>query len=179
VPRWYDAVATPCHLFSRDHDHVDETSRPDHYRAPCGNLGMAPLVPTSVGWDDRCVPLSYKKGNPSAVLPLLSLACFELDSVASLVFPLRLVLANLPLAHLCHCSAHSPSMLFSRLHRQPPEEARKKTERRTSACIVDHALVCGDVRFPPLVACCDVPLHRRQSLSSISFSCTHPSPASS
>jgi hypothetical protein len=179
VPRWYDAVVSPCHLFSRDHDHVAETSQADHYRAPCGNRRIAPVVPTSVGWDDCCIPLSYKKGNPSAVLPLLSLACFELDSVASLVFPIRLVLVNPPLAHLCHCSAHSPSKLFSRLCRQPPEEARKKTERRTSACIVDHASVRGDVRVPPLDACCDVPLHRRRSLSSVSFSCTHPSSASS
>jgi hypothetical protein len=77
VPRSYDTVASPCHLFSRDHDHIVETSRADHYRAPCGNRRIAPLVPTSVAWDDRCVPLSYKKGNPSAVLPLTSLACFR------------------------------------------------------------------------------------------------------
>jgi hypothetical protein len=68
---------------------------------------------------------------------------------------------------------------FCRLRRQPPEEARKKTERRTPACIADHASVSGDVRVPSLDACRDVPLHRRRNLSSFSFSCTHPSPASS
>jgi hypothetical protein len=87
VPRWYDAVAWPCHLFSRDHDHVVETSRADHYRAPCGNRRIAPLVPTTVGWGDRCVPLSYKKGNPSVVLPLLSLACFRARQCRRSCFP--------------------------------------------------------------------------------------------
>jgi hypothetical protein len=179
VPQWYDAVASPCHLFSRGHDHVVETSRADHYRALCGHRWIAPLVPTSVGWDDHCIPLSYKKGNPSVVLPLPSLACFRARQCRRSCFPLRLVLVNPPLAHLYCCSAHSPSKLFSRLHRQPPEEARKKTERRTLACIADHALVRGDVRVPSLDACSDVPLHRRRSLSSVSFPCTHPSPASS
>jgi hypothetical protein len=32
------------------------------------------------------VAFRYKKGNPSAVLPLPSLAVFELDSAAALVF---------------------------------------------------------------------------------------------
>jgi hypothetical protein len=77
VPRWYDAIASPCHLSSRGHDHVVETSQADHYRAPCGNHRITPLVPTSVGWYDRCIPLSYKKGNPSAALPFPSLACFQ------------------------------------------------------------------------------------------------------
>jgi hypothetical protein len=50
VPRWYDVVASPCHLFPRDHDHVAETSRADHYRAPCGNRRIAPLaLPQTVG----------------------------------------------------------------------------------------------------------------------------------
>jgi hypothetical protein len=91
VSRWYDAVASPCHLFSRGHDHVAETSRADHYRALCGNRRIAPLVPTSVGWDDRCILLSYKKGNPSAVLPLPSLACFRPRQCRRSCFPLRLV----------------------------------------------------------------------------------------
>jgi hypothetical protein len=76
VPRLYDVVASHCHLFSRYHDHVAETSRADHYRAPRRNRRIAPLAPTSDGWDGRCVPLSYKKGNPPAVLLLPSLACF-------------------------------------------------------------------------------------------------------
>jgi hypothetical protein len=42
-------------LFSRDHDHVAEASRADHYRAPCCHRRIASLVPTSVGWDDRCI----------------------------------------------------------------------------------------------------------------------------
>jgi hypothetical protein len=86
VPRWYDAVASPCHLFSLGHDHVAETSRVDHYRAPCGHCQIALLVPILVGWDDRCVPLRYKKGNPPAVLPLPGLVVLELDSTATLVF---------------------------------------------------------------------------------------------
>jgi hypothetical protein len=51
------------------------------------------------------------------------------------------------------------SKLFHRLRRQPPEEARKKTERRTSARIADHASVRGGARVPPLDACSNVPLH--------------------
>jgi hypothetical protein len=66
-----------------------------------------------------------------------------------------------------------------RLRRQPPEEARKKTETRTLACIADHASVRGDARVPPLDACSDVPLHHWRSLSSFSFPCTHSSPTSS
>jgi hypothetical protein len=124
-------------------------------------------------------PLGYKKGNPSAMLPLPSLAKFRARQCRRSCFPLRLVLANPPLAHLCRCSAHSPSKLFSFLRRQPPKEAWNKTERRTSAYIADHGSVRGDVRVPPLDACSDVPLHRRRSLSSFSFPCTHPSPASS
>jgi hypothetical protein len=179
VPRWCGTVASPYHLFSCGHDHVVETSRDDHYRAPCGHRRITPLVPTSVGWDDHCVPLSYKNGNPSVVLPLPSLACFRARQCLRSCFPLRLVLVNPPLAHLCRCSAHSLSKLFSRLRRQSPEEARKKTERRTPACITDHASVRGDVRVPRLDACSDVSLDRWRSLPSFSFPCTHSSPASS
>jgi hypothetical protein len=88
VPRWYDAVALRCHLFSRVHDHIVETSRADHYRAPCSNRRIAPLVPTPVGWDDRWVPLRYKRGNPSAVLQLPSLACFRARQGRRSCFPL-------------------------------------------------------------------------------------------
>jgi hypothetical protein len=176
TPRWYDAIASPYHLFSCDHDHVVETSRADHYRAPCGNRQIALLVPTSVGWDDRCVPLSYKKGNPSAMLPLLSLACFRARQCRHSCFPLRLVLVNPPLAHPRCCFALSLSKLFRRLRRQPPEEARRRP-REEPGSIVDHASVRGDVRVPPLDTGSDVPLHRRRSLSSFSFPCTHPSPA--
>jgi hypothetical protein len=178
VPRWYDAAASPCHLVSRDHDHVVETSRADHYRASCGYRRIAMLVPTSVGCDDRCVPLSYKKRNPSAVLPLLSLTWFRARQCHRCCFPLQLVLVTPPLARLCRCVAHTSSKLFSCLRRQPPEEARKKTERRTQL----HrrpCLSCGDVRVPPLDAFSDVPLHRRRSLSSVSFPCTHTLPTSS
>jgi hypothetical protein len=77
APRWYDAVALPCHLFSRDHDHVTETSRANLYRAPCGNRRIALLAPTADSWDDHCAPLSYKKGNPPAVLLLPRLAEFR------------------------------------------------------------------------------------------------------
>jgi hypothetical protein len=105
VPRWYDVVVSPCHLVPRGHDHVAETSWADHYRAPCGNRRIAPLAPTSDGWDDRCIPLSYKTGNPPAVLPLPSLACFRIWQYHHSCFPLRLVLANPPLAHPCCCFA--------------------------------------------------------------------------
>jgi hypothetical protein len=124
-------------------------------------------------------PLRCKKRSPPAVPPLPSLACFRSRQCRHSCFPLRLVLANPLPAHLYRCSAHSPSKLFRRLRRQPPEEARKKTERRTPACIADLGSVRGDVRVPPLDACSDVPLHRRRNLPSFSFSCTHPSPASS
>jgi hypothetical protein len=133
VPRWYDAVASPCHIFSCDHDHVVETSRADHYRAPYGNRRITPLVPTSVDWDDRCVPLSYKKGNPSAVLPLPSLACFRARQCRRSYF-------SPPASFGQPASSSSPlllrpslSKLFHRLRRPPPEESWKETERRTPA----------------------------------------------
>jgi hypothetical protein len=128
VPQWYDAVASPCHLFSHDHDHIVETSRSDHYRAPCGNNWTALLVPTSVGWDDRCVPLSYKRETLPRCCHCQVSPAFELDSVAALVFPLWLVLANPPLAHLHHCFAYSPRKLFHRLCRRPPEEVRRRSK---------------------------------------------------
>jgi hypothetical protein len=93
-------------------------------------------------------------------------------------FPLRLVFVQPATRPPLRCFAHSPSKLFRCLRRQPPEEAWKKTERRTPACIADHASVLGDIRVPPLDGCSDVPLHRRRSLSSFIFPCTHPSPAS-
>jgi hypothetical protein len=178
VPRWYDVVASPCHLFSRDHDHVAETSRVDHYRAPCGNRRITLLVPTSVGWDDRCVPLSYKKGNPPAVLQLPSLAYFRARQCRRSCFLLRLVLVNPPLAHPVVASpTHWASCLAVFV-----DDLQKKLEEdreKNPSSIVDHASVRGDDRVPPLDACSDVPLHRQQSLSSVSFPCTHTSPASS
>jgi hypothetical protein len=133
VPRWYDAVASPCHLVSRDHDHVAETSWADHYRAPCGNRRIAPLVPTSDGWDDRCAPLSYKKGNPSVVLPLPSLTCFRARCCRHSCSPLRLAFGH---------PTTSPSPLLLRpLTEQAVSPSSsttyrrswKKTERRTPA----------------------------------------------
>jgi hypothetical protein len=94
VPRWYDAVASHCHLFSRDHDHVAETSRADHYRAPCGNCRIAPLAPTSDGWDDRCVPLSYKKGKPLRGVAIAKSRLLSNWSYHRSCFPLRLVFGH-------------------------------------------------------------------------------------
>jgi hypothetical protein len=113
------------------------------------------------------------------VSPLPSLACFRAWQCRHSCFSLRLVLANSPLAHQCHCSAHLPSKLFRQLRRQPPEAAREKTERRTSAYIADHGSVRGDIRVSPLDACSDVPQHRWWSLSSFSFPRIHRLPASS
>jgi hypothetical protein len=178
VPRWYDAVASLCHLFSRGNDHVVETSRAHHYRAPCCHRRIAALVLTSVGWDDRCAPLRYKREALPRCCHYQVSPAFELDSAATLCFSLRLVFGQPPLAHLCRCSAHSLSKLSLHLRRQPPEEARKKTERRTPTGIADHGSVLGDVRVPPLDACRDVSPHHRWDLSSLSFSCAHSSPAS-
>jgi hypothetical protein len=126
VPRWYDAVASPCHLFSRDHDHVIETSRADPYRAPCGNRWIAPRAPTSVGWDDRCVPLGYKKEKPFRGVAIAKSRRVRVRQCHHSYFSLRLVLANPLLVHLCCCFTHSPSKLVSRLRRPPPEEARRR-----------------------------------------------------
>jgi hypothetical protein len=124
-------------------------------------------------------PLRYKKSSPPVVLPLPSLSCFRARQCSHSCFPLRLVFGH---------PATSPSLpllrplleqAIRRLCRQPPEEARKKTERRTPACIADHGSVLGDVRVPPLDACSDAPLHRQWSLSYFSFPCTHSSSASS
>jgi hypothetical protein len=130
VPRWYDAVASPCHLFSRSHDHVVETSRADHYRALCFHCRIAPLIPTSVGWDDRCVPLSYKKGNPSAMLPLPSLTFLRARQCRHSCFPLRLVFGqpatspSLSLLRPLAEKAVSPFVdnLQKNLERRPREE---------------------------------------------------------
>jgi hypothetical protein len=133
VPRWYDAVASPYHLFSRDHDHVVETSRADHYRAPCGNRWFAPRAPTSVGWDDRCVSGAIKGRNPSAVWPLPSLACLRVRQCRHSYFSLWLVLANPLLVHLCCCFTHLPSRLVSRLRQPPPEEARGRPKEEPTS----------------------------------------------
>jgi hypothetical protein len=101
-------------------------SRADPYRAPCGNRWIAPRAPTSVSWDDRCVPLDYKKRNPSAVLPLPSLACSRVRPCRHPYFSFRIVWANPLLVHCCCYFAHSPSKLISRLRRPPPEEARRR-----------------------------------------------------
>jgi hypothetical protein len=135
--------------------------------------------PTSDGWDGRCVPLSYKKGNPPAVLPLPSLAYFRICQYRRSCFPLRLALANPPLAHPRCCFSHSPSNLCCHLHRQPPEEVGRRRRERNPSCVADHASVRGEVRVSPLDTCSDVPLHCRRSLSSFSFPCTHPLSASS
>jgi hypothetical protein len=47
-------------------------------------------------------------------------------------------LANPPLAHFCHFRP-LPEQVVCRLRRQPPEEAQKKTERRTPTFIADMA----------------------------------------
>jgi hypothetical protein len=122
VPRWYDAVVSPCHLFSRGHDHVAETSRADHYRAPCGHHWIALLVPTSVGWDDHCILLSYKKRNPSTVLPLPSLAYLRARQCRRSFLPLRLVFGQPAISPSPLLLHHSSSKLLRRLRRQPPEE---------------------------------------------------------
>jgi hypothetical protein len=119
------------------------------------------------------------KGKPSRGVAIAKSRQISSSIVSPLLFSLRLVFGQPLLAHLYHCSAHSPSKLFCHLRRQPPEAARKKIERRAPAYIADHASVRGDARVPPLDACRYVSLHRRQSLSSFSFSYTHPSPASS
>jgi hypothetical protein len=86
VPRWYDVVASLCHLFSRSHDHVAENSRADHYRAPCGHRRIAPLVPTLVGWDDCCVPLRYKREALPRCCHCQVPPVFELDSATTPAF---------------------------------------------------------------------------------------------
>jgi hypothetical protein len=55
---------------------------------------------------------------------------FEFDSVATLIFPLWLVLANPLLVHFCCCFAHSPSKLVSRF-RTTSRRSSKKTGGRT------------------------------------------------
>jgi hypothetical protein len=131
VPRWYDVVASPCHLFSRDHDHVVETSRADRYRAPCGNSWIAPLVPTSVGWDDHCVPLGYKKEKAFRGVANAKSRLLSSSTVSPLLFFLQLVLANQLLAQLRCCSTHSLNKLVSRLRRPPLEEARRRPKEES------------------------------------------------
>jgi hypothetical protein len=119
-------VASPFHLFSRDHDHVVETSRADRYRAPCGNRRIASLVPTSVGWDDRCVPLGYIKEKPFRGVAIAKSRLLSSSTVSPLLF--------FPPASFCQ-PATSPSLLLlrppaeqavSRLRRPPPEEVRRR-----------------------------------------------------
>jgi hypothetical protein len=124
VLRWYDAVASPCHPFFHGHDHVTETSWADHYRHLCGHHWIAPLVPTSVGWDDRCVLLRYNKGNPPAVLPLPSIAYFRARQYHHSCFPLSLVFSQ---------PATSPSLsLLHPLAEQVVSPSSSTTSRRSS-----------------------------------------------
>jgi hypothetical protein len=130
VPLRYDAVVSPCRLFSRGHDHVIETSRVDHYRTPCYHRRIVPLVPTSVGWDDRCISVEVQNRNPSAVLPLPSFTCFWARRCRRSCFPLRLVFGqpatspSLPLLRPLAEQAVSPSS--STTSRWSLEEDRDK-----------------------------------------------------
>jgi hypothetical protein len=144
VPRWYDVVASPCDLFSCDHDHVVETSRADHYRAPYGNRWIAPRAPTSVGWDDRCVPWGYIKEKPFRSVAIAKSRLPSSSTVPPLLFFSLAILANPLLVHFCCCFAHSPSKLVSRLRQPPPEEARRRPEEEPDF-IVDHVPDRGDV----------------------------------
>jgi hypothetical protein len=165
VPRWYDAVASPCHLFSRGHNHVAETSRADHCRAPCDHRRIAPLVPTSVGWDDRCVPLSYKKGKPFRGVAIAKSRLLSSSTVSPLLVS--------PSASFGQ-PATSPSPLLLRPRRASylavfVDNLQKKLEEdreKNPSPIVDHGSIHGDVRVLPLDACSDVPLHCRRSLLS-------------
>jgi hypothetical protein len=124
VPRWYDAIASPCHLFFHSHDHVAETSRADHYQAPCGHRRIAPLVPTSIGWDDRCVLLRYKREALPRCCHCQVSHVFELNSAAALVLPLLLVFGQL---------ATSPSLLLLHpLAEQAVSPSSSTTSRRSS-----------------------------------------------
>jgi hypothetical protein len=137
-------VVSPCHLFSRDHDHVVETSRADRHRAPCGNRRIALLVPTSVGWDDRCVRGAVKGRNPPAVLPLPSLACSRIRQSHHPYFFLLASFGRTTTSPPLPCSTHSPSKLVSRLRQPPPEEARGRPKEEPDF-IVDHVPDRGDV----------------------------------
>jgi hypothetical protein len=124
VPRWYDAVASLCHLFSRGNDHVVETSRAHHYRAPCCHRRIAPLVLTSVGWDDRCAPLRYKREALPRCCHYQVSPAFELDSAATLCFSLQLVFGQPPT---------SPSLLLLRpLTEQAVPPSSSTTSRGSS-----------------------------------------------
>jgi hypothetical protein len=103
VPRWYDAVASPCHLFSHDHDHVAETSRADHYRAPCGNRRIAPLaLPQSVRMTVS-FRWTIKRETLSQGLPLPSLACLRARHCRRSCLSLRLVFGQPTPSHLSLC----------------------------------------------------------------------------
>jgi hypothetical protein len=130
-----------------------------------------------LGWPLR-FRWAIKREDPPAVLPVPSLACFRNCQYRCSCFSLWLALANPPLAHPRCCFAHSQSKLCCHLHQRPTEEVGRRPKRNPS-CIADHASVRGDIRVSPLDACSDVPLHRRRSLSSFSFPCTHPSPTPS
>jgi hypothetical protein len=78
-------------------------------------------------------PLRYKKGNPPAVLPLPSLACFQARQRRHSCFPLRLVFghpATSPSLPLLHPLAEQVVLLSSST---TSRRSWKKTERRTPA----------------------------------------------
>jgi hypothetical protein len=124
------------------------------------------------------IPWRHKREAPRSVaiaksrLPLSS-------TVASLFVLSPANFGQPPLAHLYRLFRSSLSKLSLHFHRQPPEETRKKIRRRNQASTADYGSTLGVVRVASLDACRDVPLHRRQNLSSFSFPCTHPAPASS
>jgi hypothetical protein len=120
--------------------------------------------------------LRYRKALPRCCHYQVS-PPFELDITIALCFPLanfgqRTTSPSLPSVF------SSPSNLSLRLRRQPPEQARKKIRRRNQAGTADHGLPLGVDRIASLDSCRDVPLHHRQNLSALSFSCAHSSPAS-
>jgi hypothetical protein len=174
VTRWYDAVASPSHLFSRDHDHVVETSRADHYRAPCGKCRIAPLaLPQSVG-----MTVAFRRTIKRETL-LRCFHCqvspaFELNRVAAFLF-LRLALVNPPPSPTSAIASPTQRASCFTVFVDHLQKKFEEDREKNPSSIIGHASVRGDVGVSPLDACSDVPLHRRRSLSSFSFPCTHSS----
>jgi hypothetical protein len=175
---WHRGIALPS--LSCGHDRVAETSRADHYRASCCHHRIASPAPTSdgSGWllrlrggkkwkPSHCVFITKSRLLSSSTSPLL----FVLPPAS--FWPNR----HQPISIVCFapCRASYPSVFVNNLQKK----LGRRSGEELNLCVVKHGSILGVVGVALLDISRNVPLHHRQNLSSLSFSCAHSSPTSS
>jgi hypothetical protein len=146
VPQWYDAVASPYHLFfswprSRRRD---LTGRPlSSPVLPPPDRSTDPYL--SWFWMTIAIPWRHK-GKPSRSFAIAKSHLPLSSTVPSLFVLSPANFGQPPPARLYRLFRSSMSKLSLHLCRQPPEEARKKIKRRNQTGAADYGSTLGVVR---------------------------------